>query len=58
MNVYIVYFCGIHDCVSVRVCVCVSHMYVPIRVYICIYVVYMGDTTIGAIYSFSMYMNM
>lgn len=55
---YISYICGIHDCVSVRVCVCVSHMYVPIRVYICIYVVYMGDTTIGAIYSFSMYMNM
>lgn len=55
---YISYICSIHDCVSVRVCVCVSHMYVPIRVYICIYVVYMGDTTIGAIYSFSMYMNM
>lgn len=54
---YISYICGIHDCVSVRVCVCVTYV-CSVRVYICIYVVYMGDATIGAIYSFSMYMNM
>lgn len=54
---YILYICGIHDCVSVRVCVCYICLFRYVSIY-CIYVVYMGDATIGAIYSFSMYMNM